>query len=80
LCWRYEHEQRLLLQATDGGAKPIQVEFPVEALREIIIGERMTDDYRKQLEALVAAQYPRVPVRRATRSTDCHTITLAGTS
>jgi hypothetical protein len=74
--WRYEGEQRLLLQATDGGADPVQLEFPVEALREIIIGERMSDDYRKQLETLLAAQYPHVPVRRATRSADRYTIEL----
>ena len=60
--WRYEGEQRLLLQATDGGAEPVQLEIPVEALRGIIMGERMDYDYRKQLEVLLASQYPRVRI------------------
>ncbi|SDO64049.1 DUF2971 domain-containing protein [Afipia sp. GAS231] len=77
--WRYEGEQRLLLQATDGGAEPVQLEIPVEALRGIIMGERMDYDYRKQLEVLLASQYPRVPIRRATRSADRYTIELTGT-
>ena len=43
------------------------------------MGQRMDYDYRKQLEVLLASQYPRVPIRRATRSADRYTIELTGT-
>lgn len=66
--WKYEGERRLLVHSPQSDTAPILRPYPREAIKEVILGERMADDYRVQILALMKKRYPRVPVRTARRA------------
>lgn len=74
--WSYERERRLLVPA-DRGTDPVLHAYPAAALRVVITGERMCEGYRKSLEATVSKNFPGVPVKKATRSTENYRIEVS---
>ncbi len=74
--WKYEGERRLLVQSTQSDNKPILRTYPREAIKEIILGERMAEHYRVQILAVMDKHYPRVPVRTARRAKGIYTLII----
>ena len=66
--WAYEQEERLLVHSRNNNQNPLFFQYPVEALREIIIGERMPDEYKSELLEIVGDYYGELPVKTARRS------------
>ncbi|ARP64270.1 hypothetical protein A9K65_013420 [Mesorhizobium sp. WSM1497] len=72
--WKYENERRLLTDALREGKEPVLRPYPPEAVKEIIIGERMPAGYRDRLLEIIRARLGDRPVRTARRSTDRYAI------
>jgi hypothetical protein len=66
--WAYERERRLLVQTHLLDTKPIRRPYPRKAVKEVIMGERMHDDYRQRMLAVLQQNHPDVPVRTARRA------------
>jgi hypothetical protein len=66
--WHYEKERRLLLDSNVNDRRPLLRSYPKEAVREIIIGERMPPTYLEKLMEIVKEQFGEIPVRTARRS------------
>lgn len=74
--WRYEKERRLLLDSNSDDRQPILRTYPKEAVREIIIGERMPPAYFERLRSTVSEQFGDIPVRTARRSSNHYTLNI----
>jgi hypothetical protein len=74
--WKYEGERRLLVQSPQSDTAPILRPYPREAIKEVILGERMVDHYRVQILALMKKRYPEVPVRTARRAKGVYTLVI----
>ena len=74
--WKYDGERRLLVHSPQSDTKPILRPYPREAIKEVILGERMVDCYRSQIMAMMKKYYPRVPVRTARRAKDIYTLVI----
>lgn len=74
--WQYERERRLLVQSPRSDTAPILRQYPRDAIKEVILGERMADDYRVQIMALMEKCYPRVPVKTARRAEGYYTLVI----
>lgn len=72
--WSYERERRLLVHTNDSDIAPIQRRYPPEAVKEIILGERMSDPFRQRIMDVIAQKYPDVPVKIARRACDHYLI------
>lgn len=66
--WSYERERRLLVQTSRRDTAPILHPYPREAVKEIILGERMTDDNRSRILGILKQHYPAVTVKTARRA------------
>jgi hypothetical protein len=66
--WSYEAERRLLVQASTDSHDPLFHPYPNTALREVLIGERMSGAFRDRLELIISKSYPDVSVRIVKRS------------
>lgn len=66
--WSYEAERRLLVQASTDAHDPLLHPYPNTALREVLIGERMSVTFRDRLGAIISKTYPDVSVRTVKRS------------
>jgi len=66
--WAYEQEKRLLVHSRNNNQEPLFFQYPVKALREIIIGERMPDEYKSKLLKIVGEHYGELPIKTARRS------------
>jgi hypothetical protein len=77
LDWEYEHEKRLLLHAMDTGKEPMFYTYPVAAVTEVVVGERMPLIYREHLERVLLETYGPVPIKTATRSEGTYDITIS---
>lgn len=66
--WQYEGEHRLLIETDAGDKSPFLHRYPRDAVRQIIVGERMPDTYRSQLVELVTREFPEARVLMAVRS------------
>lgn len=66
--WSYERERRLLVQSDRQDDFPILRKYPVDAIKQIVVGERMPPDYKCRLETVLSKNYGSVPVTTARRS------------
>ncbi|NQU58446.1 MAG: DUF2971 domain-containing protein [Rhodospirillales bacterium] len=74
--WEYEREKRLLTRSDSKGFEPIFLQYPKEALKEILVGERMPDGYRESLSQVVSEIYGNIPIRTARRSSESYKILI----
>jgi hypothetical protein len=75
-AWEYEKERRLLVLTDRDDQRPLLRPYPVEAVKEIVVGERMPPEYLSSLRATVASVHGDVPFRVARRSDDQYLIAL----
>lgn len=76
--WFYERERRLLIQtnSNNNDTSPVLHSYPISAVKQIIVGERMAKAYRARLLSIVAEHFPQLQVQCATRSRDAYTLRL----
>ncbi len=74
--WEYERELRLLVHTRQDDKAPIRHKYPVNALKSIIVGERMDDEYRTALRRVVDQLGVSVATQMAARSPDTYSLTL----
>jgi Protein of unknown function (DUF2971) len=74
--WKYERERRLLVQTDKEDTTPVLRSYGRDAIKEIILGERMPGQYRARLLAMMQKRYPEIPVRTARRSAGAYTISV----
>lgn len=74
--WRYERERRLLVQTERDDATPVLRSYERAAIKEVILGERMPQNYRAELLAVLLKSYPNAPVRTARRSAGTYTLNI----
>jgi len=66
--WSYERERRLLVQTDKSDNTPLLRSYPREAIKEVIVGERMPDAYRIEVLTILKKFYTGVPVKTARRA------------
>lgn len=66
--WSYERERRLLVQTDKSDSTPILRNYPREAIKEFIIGERMPEPYKSEVLTVLKTSYVGVPVKYARRA------------
>ncbi len=76
LEWKYEDEKRLLIHTDQYDNKPVLHKYQPQAVKEIILGERMHDDYRNRIISLMQKKYPYVVIRTARRAQDIYSIVV----
>ena len=74
--WSYERERRLLVQTDKSDNTPLVRSYPREAVRAVIVGERMPDAYKAELLAVLAENYAGVPVRTARRAQSAYALVI----
>ncbi|WP_241233656.1 hypothetical protein [Altericroceibacterium xinjiangense] len=74
--WRYERERRLLVQTDMDDTRPLLRAYDRTAVREVIVGERMPEDYRARLIAVMRELYPDTPVRTASRAEGVYRLSI----
>jgi hypothetical protein len=74
--WRYERERRLLVQTDRTDTAPICLGYERDAIHEVILGERMPEEYRACLLAVIQERYPHAAVRTAHRAEGSYTLTI----
>lgn len=74
--WSYERERRLLVQTNKSDNTPLVRSYPREAVRAVIVGERMPDAYKAELLAVLAENYAGVPVRTARRAQSAYALVI----
>jgi hypothetical protein len=74
--WRYERERRLLVYTERQDREAILRPYPKEALKEIVVGERMPPDYLARLIEILKEQFGDIPVRTARCSSDLYTLVI----
>jgi hypothetical protein len=74
--WKYERERRLLVQTDRTDTAPVFRNYNRNAIREVILGERMPEEYRARLLAVVREHYPDTAVRTAHRAQGAYTLTI----
>ena len=74
--WRYERERRLLIHSKKADTSPIFLHYPAEAVREVIMGERMAAGFRKRLLEIVHLRFSHAVVRTARRSQSDYSLTI----
>lgn len=72
--WGYEKERRLLVQTDKTDKSPLLRRYPREAVKAIIVGERMPSTYKAQLMAILEQNYTGVPVKTARRAQNAFTL------
>lgn len=74
--WRYEGERRLLIQTDKVDAAPLLWTYEREAVREVILGERMSEDYRARVLSVLEKLHPGVPVTTARRAQNSYAVVV----
>src|SRR3546814_21135584 len=74
--WKYERERRLLVQTDRDDAAPVLRRYGRDAIKEVILGERMPEEYRARVIAVMQERYPDTPARTARRSQGDYTLTI----
>lgn len=74
--WGYERERRLLVQTDKSDNTPLLRSYPREAVRAVIVGERMPEAYRAELLAMLEKKYAGVPVKTARRAQSAYTLVI----
>lgn len=75
--WRYEGERRLLIQTDREDEAPLLWKYDRKAVREVILGERMSEAYKQRLMKVLEDQYPGVPVTTARRAQGSYSVVAA---
>ena len=70
--WKYEREVRLMLNSDKGDQAPLVLEYPKGAVTELILGERMPQDYEAALRKMASDAFPGIPIRNAKRANDAY--------
>src|SRR3546814_7084685 len=76
VCSSDLRERRLLVQTDRDDAAPVLRRYGRDAIKEVILGERMPEEYRARVIAVMQERYPDTPVRTARRSLGAYTITI----
>ncbi|WP_374410657.1 DUF2971 domain-containing protein [Novosphingobium colocasiae] len=74
--WQYECERRLLVQTGRDDAAPVLQSYDRGAIKEVILGERMPDEYRARILAVMQGVLPDVPLKTARRSRESYSIVI----
>ena len=74
--WKYERERRLLVQTDRSDTTAILRSYPHEAIKEVILGERMPDEYRSNILSILKEHYSDVPVKTARRAQGVYTLVI----
>lgn len=74
--WRYEKERRLLVSADTDDRQAMLRPYPKNAVREIIVGERISPAYLDRLTIIVKKQFGEIPVRTARRPSNRYTLII----
>jgi len=74
--WEYERERRLLIQTDKSDEIPILRSYGRDAVREVILGERMPAEYSAQVLNVMRDCYPDVPIRTAHRALDAYKVII----
>lgn len=74
--WMYERERRLLIQTDRDDAAPVLRHYDRTAIKEVILGERMSESYKADLLAVMLKSYPNTPIRTARRSAGAYILTI----
>ena len=74
--WKYERERRLLVQTDKSDMTPILQSYDRGSIKEVILGERMPEDYRARVLAIMGNRYPDVPVKTARRADGVYTLII----
>lgn len=74
--WKYERERRLLVQTDRTDTESIFHCYARNAVREVILGERMPEEYRTRLLDVLREHYPHAAVKTAHRSQEAYTLTI----
>lgn len=75
--WRYERERRLLVQTDRSDTAPVLRAYDRAAVREIILGERMPEEYRMRVLAVMQEHYPAARVRTANRAESAYRLSIS---
>lgn len=76
LEWRYEGERRLLVQTDLADEAPLLWRYGREAVREVILGERMPQAYRQRLMVVLGEHYPGAVVTTAVRARNSYSVRI----
>lgn len=74
--WSYEKESRLIIHTRQDDRNPVHHQYPPEALKCAIIGEKCSDAFRAELRAVLATLRVPVPTQVAVRSAGCYELAL----
>lgn len=74
--WNYEKERRLIIHTRQDDMTPIHHQYPIDALKCVIIGERISNTFRAELRKVLRRLGTPVPTLIAVRSTGCYEISL----
>lgn len=74
--WKYERERRLLVQTDQDDTAPTLRPFPRNAVKEVVLGERMPDIFRRQILAVMQENYPQVPIKTVRRDHGLYTLAI----
>ncbi len=74
--WSYERERRLLVQTDKSDNTPLLRSYPREAVRAVIVGERIPEAYRAELLAILEKNYAGVPVKTARRAQSAYLLVI----
>ncbi|MFQ3226742.1 MAG: hypothetical protein ACI8RW_000120 [Porticoccaceae bacterium] len=77
LEWKYENERRLLTHTTLCNDEPISIPYSQNAIKEIILGELMEPDFRKEISSVLKEKYPDVMVKTARRARGQYSIIIS---
>lgn len=74
--WEYERERRLLVQTGKTDNAPLLLSYPREAIKEVVIGERMSSAYRERILSTLNMYYTGVPMKTARRVQDAYALII----
>jgi hypothetical protein len=74
--WSYEKESRLIIHTRQDDRNPVLHQYPVDALKCVIIGEKCTDTFRTELRTILATLKVPVQTLVAARSAGCYELAL----
>lgn len=74
--WAYEHETRLLIHVDQMDRLPVFRGYAASAVRQVVLGELMGEQYREALVRLVTDEYPHAELLTATRSRDTYSLRI----
>jgi hypothetical protein len=72
--WQYEKELRLVIMASKEDKKPVSFKYPSKSIKSIILGEKMSDDFKTRIKDLVSDLDLPITIKTAVRSKDAYHI------